>query len=219
MNLCQHTDNIEIKVGAENIKAIEMNYKGSFQGNFQGNGIVGMNNKKIIIAFLSPPVDGVLFDFEGDVKLSNIYYYVDDKKKLSSGYSQIKENKWERDFHKWEDGTVEWEKLDTEKKYPKARGISNMSYKLNGVAQKASPKDVKKKRFTSKKRKPKRIRKKHLRGLSSYEHNHNHIYYIDRYGNGYTSNNNGHIHEIIKYVVQDANNHIHQIEGINNGIE
>ena len=219
MNLYKHTDNIEIEVGAEKVKAIEMNYEGSFDGNFQGNGIVGMNYKKIIIAFLSPPKDGVLFDFEGEIKLKNIYYYIDDKKKLLAGYGQIKEDKWQRNFKKLEDITDKWEELDTEKKYTNTRGISNMSYELNGVTHNISPKDVKKNSFTSKKRKQQIIRKKHLKGLSSYEHNHSHIYYIDRYGNGYTSNNSGHIHEIIKYVIQDANNHTHEIEAKENGIK
>ena len=218
MNIRQHKDNIEIIVGSEKIKAIEMNYEGYFEGDFKGNGIVGMNKNKIIIAFFTPPENGILFDFTGYVKLSNIYYYVDDKERLISGYNQIKEDTWENNSNNFEDGSVEYENLDTKREYnARIKGESSMAYKINGTPQKASPKNVKGKRFAGKKRKQKRIRQKHLRGISSYQHNHNHIYHVDRYGNGYTSNNNGHIHEIIKYVVQDANNHIHEIEVGENG--
>ena len=41
--------------------------------------------------------------------------------------------------------------------------------------------------------------------------NHNHLAYLDIFGNGVTSNNFNHVHKIVRYQVQVAKNHIHQI--------
>ena len=137
-----------------------MNYVGYFEGDFKGDGIVGMNSRKIIIAFLTPPKSGILFDFTGYVKLTNIYYYVDEKTRLISGYTQIKEDNWERNNNKFEDGSVEYEKLDTKREINKnIKGESSISYKLNGITKKVSPKAIKKKYSQARRESLEKLRK------------------------------------------------------------
>jgi len=52
-------------------------------------------------------------------------------------------------------------------------------------------------------------------GTTSYEDNHAHSYMMDNDGNGKTSEDDGHFHDIINSIVQKADGHIHSLETSN----
>ena len=223
MKIKQYKNTIEIDSLVENVAAMDIKYQGTFKADFKHNGIVRMNRNRIVILFLTNPDNGVLFEYEGFLKFNKIDYYTRDYvKKMPTGY-KINEDTWEKQLSSWEGLSNEYEKLDLilkEKKYD----ISEIKYTYQDsetnpdnktFTTDSNPKKNKKRKLSS--RKATNLLRDS--GVTSYNHNHTHIYIVDKNGDGVAKSYNGHSHKIVNYQIEEVNSHIHEIEVKQNGIK
>ena len=128
ITLTQRVQEINIKYTEEPV-ALEILYAGSFVGEVLGNTISSMNNKKIIIVFLSPP-EKTLIQYYGNLKIRSIKAYGKKNQTIKVKTMRINDNV-NNITSKWNESTTTYENYNQSNKYvPKIKSI--ISCTING---------------------------------------------------------------------------------------
>jgi len=95
--------------------AMEILYSGTFAGEVLGNTVTGMNNKKIIIVFLSPPEETLMI-YKGNFNISQIKAYNKNQELIEVNRNIITDD-IENIRSKWEESTMKYENYNESNKY------------------------------------------------------------------------------------------------------
>ena len=148
----------------------------------------------IYVIFDNPIVLTDIFNYKGYIEIDNIIFASMDKREKRESVNAINDY-WETKNHDWADEKDEYNKLEDSGYYNDNQNMydSIIKFKRNG------------KTYIDQKS----LNKKHSTTLVN---NHKHTYILDVDGNGYTTYNNGHKHEVVNYVVLKEHKHIHKIK-------
>ena len=129
ITITQKTDSISIE-NYQNLSVLEISYKGFIVGEVLGNTVSGMNNKKIIIGFLSNPEE-VLIKYYGDFTIKSIKAY-SKSNKLIKVKRIIESDEVGHILSKWDESTPTYDNYDKTNKYSE-KSKSLLSTTLNNV--------------------------------------------------------------------------------------
>ena len=129
ITITQKTDSISIE-NYQNLSVLEISYKGFIVGEVLGNTVSGMNNKKIIIGFLSNPEE-VLIKYYGDFTIKSIKAY-SKSNKLIKVKRIIESDEVGHILSKWDESTTTYDNYDKTNKYSE-KSKSLLSTTLNNV--------------------------------------------------------------------------------------
>ena len=121
ITLTQRVQEININYTEEPV-ALEIFYIGSFVGEVLGNTVSGMNNKKIIIVFLTPPEE-TLIRYYGNFKIKSIKAYSKNNKLIKTKKRTITDEIGHI-TSKWDESTTTYENYNQSNRYiPKTKSI------------------------------------------------------------------------------------------------
>ena len=152
-------------------------------------------DNELIVIFDEPIILNEIFNYKGYISVKSIVFVsMDGVEKIEN--IVVENQLWENIRTNWEDITTNWEDLKDSSFREDNQNLyrSYVKFTRKGKTY-VDEKTLKKKNSTS------------------LVNNHKHTYILDVNGNGYTSYNNGHRHEVVNYVVRRENKHIHKIKG------
>tara|TARA_A100001201_G_scaffold23322_2_gene26576 strand:- start:4815 stop:5297 length:483 start_codon:yes stop_codon:yes gene_type:complete len=129
ITITQKTDSISIE-NYQNLSALEISYRGFIVGEVLGNTITGMNNKKIIIGFLSDPQE-ILIKYYGDFAIKSIKAYSKNNK-LIKVKRIVESDEIGHILSKWDESTNTYDSYNKSNKYSE-KSKSLLSTTLNNV--------------------------------------------------------------------------------------
>jgi len=152
------------------------------------------NNNQLIVIFDNEKVITDLFNYNGEISINNIIVGSKERKqKIETLEHDLDE--WENKPVNWDDESENWEDLDESRYKENPSSYKTIvKFKRNGKTF-VDPKTLKKGNWTS------------------LDHKHKHTYVLDEDGNGKTSFDDGHQHQVSNYVVQRKDGHFHIIKG------
>ena len=118
MKIIQTHNKVNLDSVKDNIVVLDIKYKGVFSGEVHGNTVCGINGKRMLIVFMSPPEEE-LMTYEGDFKIITFKAYDENGDEIRQHLVSRMMDDFKISKSKWSVSDTKYEDFNKTNKYKK----------------------------------------------------------------------------------------------------